>query len=61
MLTISKHEAEVIRERHPEVRIVRTMKRRSNRDGSYYCDETSAALNTLKELRGCDDVAGELL
>lgn len=58
MLTISKSEAEVIRKKHPEVTIIRTMKQRSGRTGSYFCDETAAAIETLRELRGADPLDG---
>lgn len=50
MILISKEEAAIMRERCPQVHIVRTMKQRSRR-GNYFCEETVAALRVIKEIR----------
>ena len=56
MFAITKEEAAIMRERRPEVHIVRTMKQKSHR-GNYFCEETVAAIKVIKEIRGigaCD-------
>jgi hypothetical protein len=50
MFAITKEEAAVMRERCPKVHIVRTMKQKSHR-GTYFCEETVAAMNVIRELR----------
>lgn len=50
MFAITKDEAAILRERCPKVHIVRTMKQKSHR-GTYFCEETVAAMNVIRELR----------
>lgn len=50
MISISKEEAKIMRERIPNVNIVRTMKQKSKR-GHYYCEETKRATRFLENLR----------
>lgn len=50
MFAITKDEAAIMRERCPKVHIVRTMKQKSHR-GTYFCEETVAAMNLIRELR----------
>lgn len=54
MFVISKEEAEVIREKCPDVHIKRTMKQRSRR-GKYFCEETVSAIRVIKGLRAAPD------
>ena len=51
MVFISKKESEIIRRRLPDAHIVRTAKHKSNRH-HYYCEESSAVIRLLNELRG---------
>lgn len=51
MIAISKAEKEAIKEKFPDVHIVRTMKQRSKRH-RYYCEETRRAISYLNKLRG---------
>ena len=50
MISISKEEAKIMREKIPNVNIVRTMKQKSKR-GHYYCEETKRATRFLENLR----------
>lgn len=50
MVVISKEEAEAVRAKYPDAHIVRTMKQASKRH-RYYCEETSATMRFLQELR----------
>lgn len=51
MVLIDKAEALAIRERFPNVHIVRTMKQKSKRH-KYYCEENTRAMRLLHEMRG---------
>lgn len=53
MFSITKEEAAIMRERRPDVHIVRTMKQKSHRD-HYFCEETVAAIQVLREIRGTE-------
>ena len=53
MFSITKEEAAVMRDRCPDVHIVRTMKQKSHRD-HYFCEETVTAIRVLKDLRGTE-------
>lgn len=50
MIAISKEEAQVIRERFPNVHIVRTMRQRSNRH-RYYCEEQRGVIRAINNMR----------
>lgn len=50
MIAITAAEKEVIRAKHPNVHIVRTMKAKSGRH-RYYMAEESPAMRTLREIR----------
>lgn len=54
MIAITKAEKDAIRERLPDVNIVRTMKQKSKRH-HYYCEETKPVSRLLKQMResGC--------
>lgn len=59
MLHISKEEAAILRSRCPHVHIKRTMKQKSHR-GNYFCEETSAAIRVIREIRSNEtDVTNE--
>lgn len=51
MIAISADEKKTIREKYPNVHIVRTMKQRSNRH-HYYMAEEPGAMRLLRRLRG---------
>lgn len=51
MIMINKQEADTIRERYPNVHIVRTCKQKSKRH-RYYCEEAPGAMALLHKLRG---------
>lgn len=51
MIAITLDEKNAIRERYPNVHIVRTMKQRSNRH-HYYMAEEPAPMRLLRRLRG---------
>lgn len=51
MITITKEETNEIRERFPDVHIVRTVKGRSRRH-KYYCTEDKRVMNFLGRYRG---------
>lgn len=53
MIAITKEEKEAIRERFPDVNIVRTMKQRSKRH-RYYCEETGPVMRLLAKLRNTE-------
>lgn len=53
MIAVNKEEKNAIRERFPNVHIVRTMKQKSKRH-RYYCEESRGVLNLLNEMRGGD-------
>ena len=57
MIAITKAEKDVIREKFPNVNIVRTMRQRSKRH-RYYCEETKRVLKLLKQMRE-PDCAGD--
>lgn len=50
MIEISRNEKNIISERYPDARIVRTMKQRSGR-GHYFCEESKKVMKLLRELR----------
>lgn len=50
MVSITKEEAKAIREKLPNVHIVRTMKQKSKR-GHYFCEESRQAIKFLKNFR----------
>ena len=50
MITISKEEAKMVREKFPNVHIMRTMKQNSKR-GHYYCEESRKIMNFISNLR----------
>lgn len=50
MIAITKAEKDTIRERFPDVHIVRTMKQKSKRH-HYYCEELRPVMNYLNKLR----------
>ena len=50
MIAISKEEKDTIRERFPDVHIVRTMKQKSKRH-RYYCEELRPVMNYLNKIR----------
>ena len=50
MIAISKTEKEKIKEVLPHAHVVRTMVHKSKRH-RYYCEETGAVLNVLKQIR----------
>lgn len=54
MIAITKAEKDAIRERFPNVNIVRTMRLKSKRH-HYYCEETKPVSRFLKQMResGC--------
>lgn len=50
MFEISKEEAKELREKHPRIYIVSTMKHHARR-GKYYIEEYPTAMNALREIR----------
>lgn len=50
MITINKEEARAVRERFPNVHIIRTMKQNSKR-GHYYCEESRKVMQFIKNYR----------
>ena len=50
MIAINKAEKDAIRERFPDVHIVRTMKQKSKRH-HYYCEETRQVMRFLNQMR----------
>lgn len=54
MIAITKAEKDAIRERFPDVCIVRTMRQKSKRH-HYYCEETKSVCRLLNQMResGC--------
>lgn len=54
MISINKAEKEAIRERFPNVFIIRTMKHRSKRH-HYFCEEDRRVIRFLNERRGLVD------
>lgn len=50
MISINKSEARAMRERLPNVHIVRTMKQKSKR-GHYFCEESRQAIKFLEDFR----------
>ena len=54
MIAITKEENELIREKYPDVHIVRTMKHDSKR-GHYYMVEATGPMRYLYRLRGWDE------
>lgn len=50
MIAINAYEKDVIREKFPNVHIVRTMKQDSKRH-HYYCEESRGVMNTLRQMR----------
>lgn len=58
MIAINKAEKEKIRERFPNVHIVRTMKQKSKRH-RYYCEEAKGVMQLLKNLRTASVVENE--
>ena len=55
MIAISKDEKDIIREKFPNVHIVRTMKQKSKRH-HYYCEETHPVMNLLNKMRNGNSV-----
>lgn len=55
MIAITKAEKDAIREKFPNVNIVRTMKQKSKRH-HYYCEETKQVSKLLKQMRESDCV-----
>lgn len=55
MIAITKAEKDAIREKFPNVNIVRTMKQKSKRH-HYYCEETKQVFKLLKQMRESDCV-----
>ena len=51
MIAINKEEKNAVKQRFPNVHIVRTMKQKSKRH-RYYCEESRGVMNLLNELRG---------
>lgn len=51
MIAINKAERDAIRERFPDVYIVRTMKQKSKRH-RYYCEEARRVMRYLDGIRG---------
>lgn len=51
MIAINKAETEAIRERFPNVHIVRTMKKKSKRH-HYYVEENRSVVRFLNQIRG---------
>ena len=51
IIQITRAERDKIREKYPDVHIVRTMRQHSTR-GKYYCVETRGVMDLLVELRG---------
>lgn len=54
MIAINKSERDAIKERYPNVFIIRTMKHRSKRH-HYYCEEDRRVVRFLNERRGIVD------
>lgn len=50
LITINKEEARLVREKFPNVHIMRTMKRKSKR-GHYYCEENRKIINFINNIR----------
>ena len=50
MITISKEEAKAVREKFPNVHIVRTMRQKSKR-GRYYCEESRKVISFIRNMR----------
>ena len=50
MITINKEEARLVREKFPNIHIMRTMKQKSNR-GHYYCEENRRVINYINNIR----------
>ena len=55
MIAITKAEKDAIRDKFPNVNIVRTMKQKSKRH-HYYCEETKQVSKFLKQMREPDCV-----
>lgn len=59
MIAITKEEKDIIRERFPEVHIVRTMKQKSKRH-HYYCEEIRPVMNYLNKMRNGNSVTNKV-
>lgn len=53
MVSVNKTEKEAIKQKFPNAHIMRTVKQKSKRH-KYYCEETSAVMKFLNELRAPD-------
>lgn len=51
MISVDKNEARLIREKFPDIRIVRTVRQKSKR-GRYFCEESKPAIRFINEIRG---------
>ena len=50
LITINKEEARLVREKFPNIHIMRTMKQKSKR-GHYYCEESRKVINFINNIR----------
>lgn len=54
MILVNKQEAFAIREKFPEIQLVRTMRQKSKR-GRYYVEEASRVVRFVNKLRGIEE------